>query len=121
EPRGDLRDQRRSAGRHAQRADGGGCIAGSSGVARGGRRTAARDCCPPLSSGRPAYIRDNPPELSENLGDCRSLRLVAGGYWTLDQESELFRKQVVFQFRLRLPAQHGGNGRQSLGPRAAAV
>src|SRR6266404_281144 len=87
----------------------------------GGRRAAARDRCPPLSSGRPANIRDDPPELSQNLGHCRSLRPVAGGCRTFDQQQELFRKQVLLQFRLRLPAQHGRNDRQSVGSRAAAV
>src|SRR5437016_5120167 len=100
---------------------GGGRIPASSVIARGGRRAAARDRCPPLSSGRPANARDDPLELSEDFGDCRSLRPVAGGSRTLDQEQELLRQQAVLQFRLRLSAQHGGNGRQSVGSRAAAV
>src|SRR6266852_5690038 len=64
---------------------------------------------------------NDPAELPENIGGRGTLRPVAGGSRTLDQEQELFRKQGLLQFRLRLSAQHGGDGRQSVGPRATAV
>ena len=65
-----------------------------------------------------AAIRLSYPKISAVAGPCGAL---AGGSRPLDQEQELFRKQAVLQFRLRLSAQHGGDGRQSGGPRAAAV
>src|ERR1700692_4117959 len=52
---------------------------------------------------------------------CRTLRPVAGGPRTLDQGPDLFREQGLLQFWLRLPAQHGGDDRQSVGPCAAAI
>ena len=65
-----------------------------------------------------ATIRLSYPKISAVAGPC--------GLWPedhrpLDQEQELLRKQAVLQFRLRLSAQHGGDGRQSVGPGAAAV
>jgi pilus assembly protein CpaD len=57
--------------------EGTGAISADVPVGTPNARAAARDCCPPLSSGRPANARDNPPELSENLGNRRALRPVA--------------------------------------------
>src|ERR1700675_3286914 len=90
------------------------------GHARGGL-AAARDRRASLSSGGSTPIGDDPAELSEDLRRGRSLRIVAGGPRTLDQEQGLLRKQAVLQFRLRLSAQHGGDDRQPLGLRAAAA
>ena len=90
------------------------------GAARRRRRAAARLRRPPLSSGRSAPDGGDPAELSEDLGGRRSVRAVARGSRTLDQEQELFREQGLLQFRLRLSAQHGGDGRQSVRSRAAA-
>ena len=120
-PRGNRRDHRRFAGRYAQRAGGRGLAARNPFAAGGGRRAAARHHRAPLSSGRPAPDGDDPAELSENLGGGGTLRPVAGGSRALDQEQELFREQAVLQFRLRLPAQHGRDGRQSGRPCAAAA
>ena len=65
-----------------------------------------------------AAIRLSYPRI---VGGRRPLRPVARGSRALDQEQELLREQVVLQFRLRLSAQHGGDDRQSVGPRAAAA
>src|SRR6267378_1130782 len=62
-----------------------------------------------------------PAELSEDLRGGRSLRPVAGRSRTLDQEQDLLPEQAILQFRLRLSAQYGGDGRQPVGSRAAAV
>ena len=69
---------------------------------------------------RSAAHGGDPAELSEDLGGRRPLRPVARGSRTVDPQQELFRQQVLLQFRLRQPAQPGGDGRQSVGPRAAA-
>ena len=72
--RGHRRDHRRRAGRHAECARGRRFVPGNSGDAGCRRRAAARDRCPQLSSGRSAHDGDDPAELSEDLGDGRSLR-----------------------------------------------
>ncbi len=56
----------------------------------------------------------------KNLGDRRPLRPVARRHRVVDQQQGLFRKQALLQFRLRQPAQRGGDDRQPVGPRAAA-
>ena len=55
----------------------------------------------------------DPAELSEDVGGRRTLRPVAGGSRPLDSRQELYREQALVQSRLRLSAQHGGDGRQS--------
>src|SRR6185437_9950710 len=87
---------------------------------RSSRRAATRLRRPPLSSGRSAPDGGNPVELSANLGDRRSVWAVARGPWSLDQGQELYREQGLLQFRLRLSAQHGRDGRQSVRSRATA-
>ena len=78
-----------------------------------------------------AAIRLNYPKISatagpcclwpEDVGDCGSLRPVAGGSRPLDPRQELYRQQVLVQSRLCLSARHGGDGRQSGRPGAAAA
>ena len=72
------------------------------------------------------YHPDDPRQMAtirlsypKDLRHGRSVRHVARGSRSFDQGQELFRKQVVFQFRLRLSAQHGGNDRQPGGPGTA--
>ena len=99
-----------------------GIIARDPGDLRRRRRAAARQSmCASTVREDPrhmAAIRLNYPKIS---ADRRPLRPLAGGSRTVDPQQELFRKQALLQFRLRQPAQHGGDGRQSVRPRAAAA
>ncbi len=106
---------------YPERSGRGGFAPRNPGAAPFGRRAAAWIYRPPLSSRRSAPDGDDPAELSEDLRGGRALRPVARGSRPVDQEPELPREQVVLQFRLRLSAQHGGDGRQSVGSRAAAT
>ena len=95
--------------------------AGNPGDAGGRRRAAARRHCRRYRPDDPrtmATIRLSYPKISAVAGPC--------GLWPEDlgpsvKNKELLRKQTVLQFRLRLSAQHGGDGRQSGRPRAAAI
>ena len=113
--------QHRRAGRYAERAGGRGIRCAKS------RRRFAAAGVPPRGvvvrqyhPRRPAPYGGDPAELSEDLGRRRPLRPVARGPRPVDQQQGLFRKQALLQFRLRQPAQPGGDGRQSVRPRAAA-
>ncbi len=59
-------------------------------------------------------------DLSENYGGGRPLRPMARGSWSFDQGQRLYRKQAILQFRLRISAQHGCDGGESVRSAAAA-